>query len=554
MNRILFLALSLFAGSLLAANTASFDRVYRDISELSLRNDIKILSSDGFQGRSPASEGEVRTINYLRSRFGEMGLLPGNGNSYLQQVPLVEVIADPTMSLNISGTAYSYPDQFVAWTKRVQPEITVSDAELVFVGYGIVAPEYQWDDYAGLDVEGKVVIALVNDPGFATLDPMLFNGKAMTYYGRWTYKYEEAARQGAAGILLVHQTAPAAYPWSVVQSSWTGPQFDLVSDDKGMSRVGFEGWIQLDVAIELFAKSGTDFRQLEEAAQHREFRAVPLNLKASLNISNKLKESTSHNVVAKWPGKTRADEYIIYMAHWDHFGMDTSLSGDQIYNGASDNATGTAALLELANLFSQLGQSPDRSILFIAATGEERGLLGSAYYASHSLVPTARTIAGINMDGLNHLGRMKDFIIVGYGKSELEDYARSALAAQDRIAVAESTPEHGSFYRSDHFNLAKLGVPMLYGGGGTDHRLQGKEYVTEQKRLYREQHYHQVSDEYDRDWDLSGALEDIQIYFRIGYELANSDAMPNWLDGVEFRRFRDADLLKSSMLPAANPQ
>jgi Zn-dependent M28 family amino/carboxypeptidase len=542
MKQILIVILITLAGFVHGQEASNFDSVYAGISESMLRNDIKTLSSDEFEGRSPASDGEIKTINYLRESFRSMGLAPGNGDSYFQAVPLIEITANPGMVLDISGNRYNYGSQFVAWTKRVTPSITITDAELVFVGYGIVAPEYQWNDYAGIDVKGKVVVVLVNDPGFATRDMNLFNGNAMTYYGRWTYKYEEAARQGAAGVLLVHQTAPAAYPWGVVQSSWTGPQFDLVTVDKNMSRTAFEGWIHIDVALELFEKAGLDFRDLEATALTRLFQPTAIGLKVSIGISNKIRESRSHNVAAMLPGSTRAHEFFIYMAHWDHLGIDKNLKGDQIYNGAADNATGTGALLALARSFTRINRQPERSVLFVAVTAEERGLLGSAHYARHPLVATNKTIAGINMDGLNRIGTMKDFTIVGYGQSEMEDYARSALSHQDRITVAESTPEHGSFYRSDHFNLAKAGIPMLYGGGGTDHRQKGKDYVIQEKQEYREQHYHQVSDEYDPDWDLSGAIEDIQVYFRIGYELTNSDAWPDWRETSEFRSVREADI------------
>ncbi|MFT5520678.1 MAG: Zn-dependent M28 family amino/carboxypeptidase [Enterobacterales bacterium] len=541
LKKIILITAFLFLSIQAAEASKTFDQAYQDINDKMLRQDIQILASDEFEGRLPSTEGEVKTINYLTERFKTMGLIPANGDSYLQSVPLVEITADRAMALKISGKTYTYVDQFVAWTTRVVEKVSVADSELVYVGYGIVAPEYNWNDYEGIDVKGKTVVMLVNDPGYATQDDKLFNGNAMTYYGRWTYKYEEAARQGAAAVLLVHQTAPASYPWGVIEG-WTGPQFDLVASDNNMSRVPVEAWIHIDVAHELFQRAGLNFQEQEKAALSKSFKAVPMNLKASIDISNKISKSSSNNVAAIIPGSTNPDEYIIYTAHWDHLGVNPNVEGDQIYNGAMDNASGTAALLSLAQSYMDLKKRPERSILFLALTAEEQGLLGSGYYGQNPLVPTAKSIAGINMDVLNMAGPMKDMIVVGFGKSELEEYARHATEKQGRKLVAEATPESGSFYRSDHFNLAKYGVPMLYAGGGTSHRELGEKHVIAFNDDYDTNRYHKPSDEYNPDWDFTGAVEDLQVYFQIGHELATSDVVPNWYKSAEFRAIRDKNL------------
>ncbi|PCJ47343.1 MAG: peptidase M28 [Gammaproteobacteria bacterium] len=541
LKNTLFIFIFISLSSLNASGTQSFDEAYKNLNDKMLREDIKVLSSDEFEGRAPATEGEIKTINYLRDRFKSMGLEPVSGNSYFQSVPLVEMEADRNMVLSISGKTYSYDSQFVAWTKRITEKVVVKDSDLVFVGYGIVAPEYQWNDYHGVDVKGKTVVMLVNDPGYATQDEQLFNGNAMTYYGRWTYKYEEAARQGAAGVLLVHQTAPASYPWGVIKG-FTGPQFDLVTKDNNMSRTPMEAWITLDVAEELFKRAGLNFREQEKAALSRDFKALAMDLKASIEINNKIKKSYSNNVAAVVKGSKSPDEYIIYTAHWDHMGVNPTLEGDQIFNGAIDNASGTAALLTLAQSFMDLKVRPERSIIFLAVTAEEKGLLGSAYYSQNPLVPTAKTIAGINMDALKFAGPMSDMTVVGFGKSELEEYARRAALKQGRELVAEANPEAGMFYRSDHFNFAKYGIPMLYARGGTTHRELGEKHVITYTKNYYANNYHKPSDEYNPDWDFRGIVEDLQVYFHIGHELATSDAMPNWYKSAEFRITRDKDL------------
>ncbi len=524
--------------------TADMQTVAYEITSQALHERIKTISSDYLEGRKPATSGGKKTVDLLVSEFEKIGLQAALDNSYKQKVPLVEIIANPATSLNISrdddSNSYAYKDEMVVWTKRVSESISLKDSEVVFVGYGIVAPEYGWNDYEGIDVTGKTVLILVNDPGYATQDPEMFKGNSMTYYGRWTYKYEEAARQGAAMALVIHETAPAAYPWSVVESSWVGSQFDLVAEDKNMSRSAVEGWISQKTTGSIMKQAGYDYSEIKAMALKENFQAFSLHSKASIEFDNTLKESTSYNVIGILPGAQRPDEYLVYMAHWDHFGTNPSIeSDDKIYNGALDNASGVAALLELAKAFTQKPTAPDRSIVFLAVTAEEYGLHGSRYYAENPVYPLQNTVAGINIDGLNIIGRTNDIAVVGQGMSELEQYLVEETAKQNRIVVAEAFPEKGYYYRSDHFNLAKYGVPMLYTDGGVDSVEHGSEWGLNKSREYVEQHYHQPSDEYDPDWDLSGALEDVQLYFEIGQRIANGSEWPEWNEKSEFKAIRD---------------
>jgi Zn-dependent M28 family amino/carboxypeptidase len=511
-----------------------------------LAHDVQILSSDDFEGRFPASPGEEKTIAFLEEEYKKVGLKPGNGDSFFQDVPLVEITATPQTDLIVTGgaepLAFAFGDDFVGLTLRVQEKVSVENSDIVFVGYGIVAPEYKWNDYEGIDAKGKTVVMLVNDPGFATQDPELFNGRAMTYYGRWTYKYEEAARQGAACAIIVHETEPAAYGWGVVQNGWTGPNFSLVAEDGNASRCAVESWITLDTAHTIFEASGKNYDELKKAAEKQGFKPVTLGLKASLTMENKIRNAVSHNVIGLLPGSERADEYIIYTAHWDHFGRKPELEGDQIFNGALDNATGTAALIELAEAFQKLGSPPLRSILFLAVTAEEQGLLGSDYYATHPIYPLTKTVAVINMDALNIYGRMKDIRIVGYGQSELDDYVKAYAEEVGRVVLPNPTPEKGSFFRSDHFPFAKQGVPALSAGSGVQHVEKGEEWGLEQVEKYIREKYHKPSDEYDPDWDLSGLLDDLHMYFMIGYRLSMEATFPNWKEGSEFKLKRDTDM------------
>ncbi len=508
-----------------------------------LIHDVKILSSDDFEGRFPASPGEEKTIAFLKEEFEKAGLKPGNRDSYFQDVPLVEITATPQTKLVISGRdkplEFEFKDDFVGLTLRVQEKVNVEDSDMIFVGYGIVAPEYEWNDYEGIDAKGKTVVMLVNDPGFATQDPGLFTGRAMTYYGRWTYKYEEAARQGAECAVIIHETEPAAYGWDVVRNGWTGPNFNLVSEDGNASRCAVETWITLETAKTIFEAAGKNYDELKKTAAERGFKGVPLGLKASLTLENSIRNAISRNVIGMLPGSERADEYIIYTAHWDHFGRDPNLEGDQIFNGALDNATGTSALIELAEAFQQLGSPPLRSILFLAVTAEEQGLLGSEYYANHPIYPLTKTAAVINMDALNIYGRMKDIRIIGYGQSELDDYVKAYAEEVGRIVLPDPTPEKGSFYRSDHFPFAKQGVPALSAGSGVQHVEKGEEWGLAQREKYIRERYHKPSDEFDDTWDLSGLQEELHMYFMIGYRLSMETTFPNWKEGSEFKLRRD---------------
>jgi len=485
---------------------------------------IKILSSDEFEGRAPASKGEEKTINFLKEKFQKLGLQPGNKGSFFQEVPLVEITADQNAKLVIKDDqmfySLAYWSDFMAWTLRVKNEVAINNSELVFVGYGIVAPEYNWNDYEGVDVRGKTVVILVNDPGFVTEDPNLFQGRAMTYYGRWTYKYEEAARQGAEGALIIHETKPAAYNWGVVQNSWGGPQFSLATDDDNQSRCAVEGWLHLETARKILKEAGQNYEELKAAASKQGFKSFALGLKASLTLKNSIRRLTSKNVIALFPGSDKADEYVFYMAHWDHLGVDPNLSGDQIFNGALDNATGTAALLELAEAFQKLKSPVSRSVVFLATTAEEQGLLGSEYYATHPVFPPSKTVAAINMDAMNIYGRMKDITIIGYGKSGLDRFVEEAAAEQGRRVRPDPEPEKGSFFRSDHFPFVKQGIPALYTGSGIDHVEYGEQWTRKKREEYVEKNYHKPSDEFDPNWDLSGLAEDLRLLFKVGYRLA----------------------------------
>ncbi|MCH9026629.1 MAG: M28 family peptidase [Proteobacteria bacterium] len=505
--------------------------------------DVQRLASDEFQGRAPGTEGEKRVLDFLVAQFEDIGLQPANAGSFLQAVPLVSLTASPDMTLDIEGpefsARYAVGSQTTLSTKRVQREITLDTSEMVFVGYGIVAPEYGWDDYAAADVRGKTVVILVNDPGFATADPELFRGNTMTYYGRWTYKYEEAARQGAAAALIIHETDAAGYGWNVVATGWSGERFDLVRADGNQSRVAVEGWLSGATASEILAAAGLDLESARQMALASDFQAIELGLTASTRLSNEIKTLDSSNVAGLLVGTKRPGEVIIYMAHWDHLGIKPNLEGDQIFNGAVDNATGTAAIIELARAFSAMEPAPERSILFLALTGEESGLLGSAWYAEHPLFPLNQTVAALNFDSLITDGATRDITVFGLGSSELEEYLARAAAKQGRVPVNEPTPEKGYFFRSDHFNLAKVGVPVLYAEAGVDNLQHGREWGVARMLDYRRDRYHQAADEYSADWDWGGVLQDLELYFEIGRELAAETTFPNWYEKSEFRARRD---------------
>jgi len=510
-----------------------------------LRADIEILASDEYEGRSPSSPGEEKTIAFLRDEFTRVGLEPGNGDSFYQEVPLVEITADPEITLTVDGgdapMSFAYGSDAMVWTKRVSEQVSLDASEMVFVGYGIVAPEYGWNDYQGLDVTGKTVVMLVNDPGYATRDENLFTGFAMTYYGRWTYKFEEAARQGAAGAIVIHDDGPAGYPWEVVSGSWSGPQFDLVSPGGNQGRCYVEGWVTNAAARQIFTAAGKDLDALTTAAATKEFQAESLGLTASVQINNTIRESVSNNVIAVWPGSTHADEYVFYTAHWDHLGKDPTLEGDQIYNGAIDNASGTAGLIEIAEAFTLLPERQARSIVFLAVTAEEQGLLGSRFYGENPVYPTKNTVAAINMDAMNTVGQTKDVVVIGKGASQLDDHLKAAADKQGRYLVGDPSPEKGFFYRSDHLNFAKAGVPALYAEGGQDHITKGKEFGEKKAEEYTANHYHKPSDEISDDWDLSGAVQDLHMLFDVGYQLSQPDVWPQWSETSEFRAAREKD-------------
>ncbi len=531
------------------SGTAPAERVFAGppLSSEALMEHINVLSSDEFEGRAPGSNGERLTLDYLQRAFEAAGLQPGvagddGTRSWLQETTLIAASLTNTPTLTLSGRdgarTYEYATQFSAWTKRLEPSVAIEDAELVFVGYGVVAPELGWNDYEGVDMRGKIAVILVNDPDFETGDDRGFGGRAMTYYGRWTYKFEEAARQGAAGAIIIHETAPAAYPWAVIQSATGGARRDVVRADRGASRAGFEGWINNDVAMETFRRAGLNFERLKARAQQRGFRAVPMNLTGSLTLEQSWEERTTYNIVGVLPGSERPDETIIYTAHWDHLGRCPPVDGDDICNGALDNATGTAALIELARRFSAEGQ-PERTVAFIGLTAEEQGLLGALYYQQDPVFAPANTVAAINMDGINNVGPTHDIEVVGYGKSELDDMITAAARAQGRRVEPDSSPEAGYFYRSDHLHFAQLGIPVLYISNGLDLVEGGVERGRALNAEYVSQNYHKPSDEVTPDWDMSGGVQDLELLYTIGRQLADSEAWPEWRANAEFRSARD---------------
>jgi Zn-dependent M28 family amino/carboxypeptidase len=503
---------------------------------------VATLASDEFEGRKPGTRGERRTLDYLVAEFRRLGLEPGNGASYLQPVPFVEITAGSDASLRFGTESLAIGDDAVIWTKRVVTESSVADSPLVFVGHGVVAPEYGWNDYAGLDMRGKTAVILINDPGWDGEDAALFNGRAMTYYGRWTYKFEEAARQGAAAALIVHETEPAAYDWNTVRNSWSGAQLDMVTPDGNAGRVPLEGWITREVARRLLSAAGFDLGELKRRAGQRGFRGVELGLLASGSVRNAIRRGESANVVGVLRGSQQPGEYVVYMAHWDHLGRALSVAGaggDVIFNGAVDNASGAAGLLELAAAFAR-GRRPERSVVFLALTLEESGLLGSAYYAAHPLFPPAQTVAALNMDALYFGGPTRDVAVIGYGASELERYLERAAARQGRVLRAEPTPEKGFFYRSDHFNLAKVGVPALYFKAGIDAVEGGTDVGRQQRAEFESLRYHKPGDEFvPGSSDLRAPLQDLELLYAVGAQLARERAFPNWYEGNEFRALRD---------------
>jgi Zn-dependent M28 family amino/carboxypeptidase len=538
-----------------ATTTAAIPAELKPALDTINANDIlahtKELSSDKYEGRGPGTEGENLTVKYLTEQYQRLGLKPGNPDgTYVQKVPLVGFTAEsPRASFTAGGKTIDlkFPTDYVAVSRRFVPESKVENSDVVFVGYGVVAPEYGWDDYKGVDVRGKTIVMLINDPAVpdasdaSKLDERMFKGKAMTYYGRWTYKYEIARDKGAAAAIIIHETEPAGYPFEVVSGSWSRENFDVQTPNKNMDRAAVEGWITLDRAKELLTASGQDFDALKKSAVTKDFKPVTLNAKANFDIKNSLREINSSNVVAKLEGSDAnlKNEYVIYSAHWDHLGRDPKLAGDQIYNGAVDNASGTGALLEIAEAFTKLNPAPKRSILFLSVTAEEKGLLGAKHYAENPLYPLNKTLANINMDSMNQWGRTRDITMVGDDNSTLIDLLREAAGAQGRTVKPDPEPGKGFYYRSDHFEFAKQGVPAIYTDPGTDYIGKDPAYGKQKRDEYTAKDYHKPSDEVRPDWDLSGVVEDAQLLTLIGYRIAQSDKFPEWKTGSEFKAKRD---------------
>ncbi|ABI39454.1 peptidase M28 [Shewanella sp. MR-4] len=513
------------------------------MNEARFRDDIKNLSSDEFEGRAPTTHGEKLTLDYLSKAFAEMGLKGAYQGSFLQPVPMVSYTAYDAQQISLAGLPLTYRKDIVLNSRHDNGGVNIENAPLVFVGYGVNAPEYGWNDYQDVDMKGKIAVILVNDPGFARPDSGKFNGKAMTYYGRWSYKFEEASRQGALGALIIHDTEPASYPWSVVENSWTGAQQDLVlSKAEQDSRVQVEGWLTLDAATQLFEKAGLSLPTLMARAADSPIN-LPLEQTANIAFKNKAEYANSYNVVATLPGTQQADEQILFTGHWDHIGKDDSKEGDKIYNGAMDNASGIAGILEIARQLAdnaKLGHGLARSVTFIATTGEEQGLLGSRYYAANPIYPIDKTVAVLNLDSTNIYGKTKDFTIVGKGKSELENYLVDAAKQQNRIALGEKNPASGGFFRSDHFSFAKLGVPAVFAGGGSEPIDAATASYKTQMQATMKGCYHNVCDEYHEDWDLSGAIQDLEVYYQVTRNLGNSQDWPGYYQGTEFNSLRPA--------------
>ena len=513
---------------------------------------IQRLASDEFEGRGPGTRGEELTVRYLIDQFKQYGLKPGNPDgSYIQNVPLNGVSSEANVAITAGGKKleFAMPGDFIATSLRFEPEVKVASSDVVFVGYGIVAPEYGWDDYKDVDVRGKTIVMLVNDPPIpdpadaSKLDGSMFKGNAMTYYGRWTYKYEIAAAKGAAAALIVHETGPAGYPFFVLISSHARENFDLRSEENA-KRVPVQGWMTLSKAQEFFKQAGRDFATLKQSALRKDFKPVTLDAKASFTISNKMRAVDSKNVIAKLEGSDPKlkDEYVIYTAHWDHIGRNEKLEGDQIFNGALDNASGTAGLLELAEAYTKLKTPPKRSVLFLAVTAEEKGLLGAKYYAEHPLYPLTRTLANVNMDGINTWGRTRDIEVIGFGNSTLEDILQEAVTSQQRVIKPDSGPEKGRFFRSDHFEFAKVGVPAIYLKSGIDFIGKPEGFGKQKSDEYTERDYHKVSDEVKPDWEFSGGVEDLRLLLEVGWRAANDSRWPEWKAGSEFKARREAML------------
>lgn len=509
----------------------------------SMRQHIAVLAADSFLGRKPFTEGETKTLRYLQQAFAASGLEPGNGDSYLQEVPMVNIATTAAPSMEVKSPKGTFTlkgfDDYVLWTDKTDSIINIDQSEVVFAGYGVVAPEYNWNDYAGTDVKGKIVLVMVNDPGFNAGDTTLFKGKTMTYYGRWTYKFEEAARQGAKGCLIVHTEAASSYPFSVVQNSWNASRLHLDNRGKEVAYSDGIGWVTSATAAKLLEAAGKD-TSLLKTADRPGFKAVPLGIQLSTSLKVAATYNKTYNVIGKITGSKKPDEVIVYTAHWDHLGVGKAdETGDSIYNGALDNATGTAGLLELARAFKSMQPKPERTIVILSVTAEEQGLWGSAWYAQNPVYPAAKTACNINMDGLNARTATKDIVIVGKGQSFLEDLLTEEATRMGRRTTFENHPEAGYYYRSDHFNFAKVGIPALYTNTGIDVAGKGKEFGQKLQDDYRKLHYHRPSDEYDpATWTMEGAIQDLKLLFTVGKRVAAADSLPQWKEGSEFKGVR----------------
>ena len=537
------------AATLLLGNDELMERLQPALEAITpdgLLAHIKVLASDEFEGRGPGTKGKELSVKYITDQFKQIGLKPGNPDgTYTQEVPLAGIKSEPRMAFVIGDKTMDlkYPDDFVASSAQLQLEIKIEKSDVVFVGYGVVAPEYGWDDYKNVDVRGKTLLMLIGDPPVpdpkdpSKLDDKMFKGNAMTYYGRWTYKYEIAAQKGAAAAIIIHETQPAAYPWQVVRSSWGKENFELDNLNKNMDAVSARSWVTLDVAKKIVADCGPDFDALKKTAVTKDFRPVTLNAKATIQIKQQIREFKSHNVIGKLEGTDAKlkDEYVIYTAHWDHLGRHPELQGDQIFNGAIDNASGVASVIQIASAFMKVNPPPKRSVLFMATTAEEAGLLGAKFYAEHALYPLEKTLADINIDGVNPWGKTHDLEDLTNGNSALDDLLGQAAARQGRVMKPNSEPEKGGFYRVDSFEFAKAGVPVLHAARGIEIIGKPPEYGKQKRDEFVAKHYHQPSDEVDPGWDLSGAVQDVQLLFEVGYQVANGDKFPEWKAGSEFR-------------------
>ncbi len=536
--------------------TNDSDAIYvaaKQLDEAGFMKHVNTLASDEFEGRAPSTPGGAKTVAYLEKNFSEIGLEPAftsadGTKSFRQPVKLMELTVTNSPALTLthadgSSDALAYKENSVVFTSRTGNASAIENSELVFVGYGVVAPEFDWNDYDGVDMTGKTAVILVNDPGYRKPEGELFKGRTMTYYGRWTYKYEEAARQGAAGAIIVHEDGAAGYPWEVVSGSWSGAQYKLFNEDGNTGAAAVEAWITQSTAESLFAKNGMNYQDMVARATEPGFKPIAMKSTASSKLELSSRESLSHNVAAVVPGRTRPDEAFIYTAHWDHLGVKPDNPGDdKIFNGAQDNATGTAALLELAEAFKALPKAPERSVIFLAVTAEESGLLGSKQYAENPPFAMSKTVAGINIDAMSTMGATDDVVVVGYGNSEMDDYLAAEAKPQGRELVPEPTPEKGFFYRSDHFNLAKKGVPMLYAESGTKIRNKPADYGDKETARYLAERYHKAGDEVHAEWDNGGIMQDLNAHFRIGVKISDSSAWPEWREGNEFKAIREASI------------